>query len=482
MCSNMRRPFFTITLLLLTHPSPSQTIKRTPNGGIVVVQMTSAANGDPNAKTPEQIATVNKKLAAEGNTEAAYQLGLAYMEGLGVPQDLKLALHWYEMGATTPTQKMQVGSQYQSGQYFQRDLQVAAHWYESAGDSASLFELARMYQLGQVGPQDLPKAIDIYLRILKDPTKAHFGRAEMELGNLVLDGKYTSHSPSQDLLWSRIIAQELIGQEQYKLAFAYGSAMDLPGTPEVEALVTRTAASYNVDLAQEYMAEANLKGKHASANFAQGYAWLKLASQKRAADKPSFDSLASRLSPAQLAEAESAYAALEKTREETGAYYEQNDALRSPDLSVLQRSLEEYTDPDEQLRVAFHFELHSSDPVAFAKALRLYRIVRDQRVSSVRLKIGTQYLQGLNGFPKNASIAAKWYSYAANAGSVEACRHLADLYAGDALPADPVEAAVWSQLAGKKSPHMDTLTPQQRRQIEKRVNTWRETHRDSIKS
>lgn len=478
----MRWPLFAITLLLVSYPTPSQTIKRTANGDIVVVQMTSAANGDPNAKTPEQIAAVNKRLAAEGNSEAAYQLGLAYMEGLGVPQDLKLALHWYEIGATTPTQKMHVGSQYQSGQYFRRDLQAAAHWYESAGDAASLFDLARMYQLGQTGPVDLSKAIDIYLRILRDPTKAYFGRTEMELGNLVLDGKYTSHSPSQDLRWSRIIAQELIGQEQYKLAFAYGSAMDLPGTPEVEALVTRTAASYNVDLAQEYLAETFLKTRDVSSSLEQGYAWLKLASQKRAADKPPFDLLSSQLSAVQHAAAESAYIALEQTRAETGAYYEQNDPLRMPDFSLLQHSLEKYTDPDEQLRVAFHFESNASDPAAFAQALHLYRIVRDQRVSSVRLKIGTQYLLGLNGFPKNAAIASKWYSFAANAGSVEACRHLAELYGSDALPSDPVEAAVWAQLAGKEASHKDALTPQQQRLVEKRVNTWREAHRDSIKS
>jgi TPR repeat protein len=469
----MRWPFFAITLISLTPSAPSQTIQRTPNGGIVVIQMTIPADGDPSATTPEQIAEVNKKLAAEGNTEAAYQLGLAYMQGLGVAQDLKVAAHWYEIGATTPVQKQQVASQYQSGQYFHKDLQSAVRWYESAGDSAALFELARMYQLGQEVPENLPKAIDLYLRILRDPTKAYFGRAEMELGNLVLDEKYTSHDPSLDLRWSRIIAQELIGQEQYKLAFAYGSAMDLPGTPEVNSLVIRTAAGYNVDLAQGQMAETDLKDKDSNISVARGYAWLKLASQKREADRPSFNSLASQLPPAQVAQGESAYSALEQTRNETGAYYEENDPLRAPDFAALQSSPEKFTDPDEQLRVAFHLESNSSDPAAFAQALHLYRVVRDQRVSSVRLKIGTQYLQGLNGFPKDASIAAKWYSFAAKAGSIEACQHLADLYSGNALPSDPVEAAVWSRLAGKEAPHSETLTPQQQHQVNERVNTWR---------
>ncbi len=298
----------------------------------------------------------------------------------------------------------------------------------------------------------------------------------MELGNLVLDGKYTSPNPSQDLVWSRLIAQELIGQEQYKLGFASGSAMDLPGTPEVAALVTRTAASYDVDLAQGHIAESFLKKSDEDSNRAQGYAWLKLASQKRSADRPSFDQLAAKLSPLQLSTGESAYIALEQTRTEAGAYYMQDDPLRAPDFSALQHSLEEYTDPDQQLRLAFHFEQSSSDAAAFNQALNLYREVRDQRVSSVRLKIGTQYLLGLNGFPKNASIAAKWYSFAANGGSVEACRHLADLYSNNDLPADPVEAAVWSQLAGSQNSNSETLTPQQERQVADRVSSWRAQH------
>jgi TPR repeat protein len=445
----MRQTVLATALLVLTYSSLSQTIQRAPNGGIVVVQMTSAANGDPEAKTPEQIAKVNKKLAAEGNTEAAYQLGLAYMEGLGVSQDLKLAAHWYEIGAQTPRQKMLVANQYRSGQYFHKDLQEALHWYESAGDSASFFEEARMYQVGQLGPDGLPKAIDLYLRILNDPTKAYFSRAEMELGNLVLDGKYTSHNPSQDLLWSRIIAQELIGQEQYKLAFANGSAMDMPGTPEVEALVTRTAASYNVDLAQGYLADANLKGKDANVNFAQGYAWLKLASQKQSRYQTLLASLVSQLSPAQLAAGEATFVALEQTQAETGAYYEQNDPLRAPDFAALQDALKQYSDPDEQLRVAFHLESNSSDPAVFNQALSLYRLVRDQRVANVRLKIGTQYLLGVNGFPKNVAVAAKWYSFAAKAGSIEACGHLSDLYNSNLLPSGPVEAATCHNLRQK---------------------------------
>jgi TPR repeat protein len=115
----------------------------------------------------------------------------------------------------------------------------------------------------------------------------------------------------------------------------------------------------------------------------------------------------------------------------------------------LQDALKQYSDPDEQLRVAFHLESNSSDPAVFNQALSLYRLVRDQRVANVRLKIGTQYLLGVNGFPKNVAVAAKWYSFAAKAGSIEACGHLSDLYNSNLLPSGPVEAATCHNLRQK---------------------------------
>lgn len=64
-----------------------------------------AANGDPNARTFEEIFTVNQKLAKSGNTDAAFSLGQAYVEGIGVGRDPKRAIYWFEIGATTQDEK-----------------------------------------------------------------------------------------------------------------------------------------------------------------------------------------------------------------------------------------------------------------------------------------------------------------------------------------------------------------------------------------
>ena len=53
--------------------------------------LVEAANHDPAANTPQTVAETNQALAKKGNTDAAYELGLAYLQGFGVPLDLAQA-------------------------------------------------------------------------------------------------------------------------------------------------------------------------------------------------------------------------------------------------------------------------------------------------------------------------------------------------------------------------------------------------------
>ena len=83
----------------------------------------------------------------------------------------------------------------------------------------------------------------------------------MELGNFVLDGKYSAGNDAEgrasNLLWARTIAQELLGGEEYKIAMNYefggeGIAVD----KSMWLQFCKRAATYNIDLAQEFYAEA----------------------------------------------------------------------------------------------------------------------------------------------------------------------------------------------------------------------------------
>ena len=372
---------------------------------------------------PGPIYAWNVKLALKGNVEAAYQVGLAYLQGWGVKQDLARAEYWFLIGAQSPYEKHWVGDQYRWGRYFAKSLERTDSWYRAAGDHFSLHELALIYRMGTLGKPEAAKAVALDLELLRGGD-GYARLAEFELGNMVIDGQYSSSDRRQDLRWAREIAQELIGQEEYKLAWASGSGMDLAGTPEVERAVVRSAASFDVDLAQTRMS-----AEFPAMSLGEHYAWVRLAGRNQQAVDTEANGMSAAMSPAERDAGEAVLKALERTRQMAGGYYRNDDPLLAPDFAELERSASKFGDPEEQLRLAYHEEADVGGSTGFAKAMELYRLVRDQRVGGVRLRIGNEYLWGTNGFPRDAERAAKWYGFAAKAGSSEACARLAEMKA-----------------------------------------------------
>lgn len=188
-------------------------------GWIPVAQQTRAVGNKwcglidhlASCESPDGIYAWNVKLALKGNVEAAYQVGLAYLQGYGVRQDLSRAEHWFLIGALSPYEKHWVGDQYRSGRYFAKNLEKVDYWYRAAGDHFSLHELALVYRMGILGKPDPAKAVALNLELLKGGD-GYVRLAEFELGNMVIDGQYASGDRRQDLKWAREIAQELIGQ------------------------------------------------------------------------------------------------------------------------------------------------------------------------------------------------------------------------------------------------------------------------------
>ena len=338
--------------------------------------------------SPASIYAWNVKLALQGNVEAAYQVGLAYFEGSGVRPDLTRAEHWFQIGVQSTYDKRWVGDQYRWGQFIPRSLEKTDFWYRAAGDHDSLLQLARIYRSGELGDPNPAKATALALGLLTG-NDGYTRLAEFELGNMVLDNQYTSGDPRQDLRWAREIAQELIGGEEARLAWANGSAMDLPDTPEVRRAVTRSAAALDADLPQMQMADV-----FPSMSVTERYAWEYLSGRHQSDAAGKAQALLNSLSVADRKAAQDAVGHLEHNREAAGAYYRDDDPLLTPDFAALEKHAAEFGDPEEQLRLAYHFEHDISDSEALARARSLYKQVRDQRVASVRLRIGNEYLTG----------------------------------------------------------------------------------------
>jgi TPR repeat protein len=327
--------------------------------------------------------------------------------------------HWFRIGATTADEKSIVASLHRNGYYFDKDLSVAAVWYTSAGRPGDFFELSQGYRLAS--PPQTGKAVAIYLDLLKQTGHPEVRRAQMELGNLVIDGKYSAgedaHGRALNLEWAHIITQELLGSEEYKIAVDYSVGReDIPKDHALWLHFCKRAAAYNIDLAQHFYAEAMMDGSAPNKSGYDDVAWIRLASDKQAGNLSLLKTMESGMSAQQHQAAEDIYQSLVDTRKQDGAYYQPDDPLRDPTASAL--SAMEQDDPDVQLRTAFSLEKTAvSDESSYHRAMDIYRTVRDRREIDIRFILGRYLLSGANGFSKNPVEARVWLTIAAERGS-----------------------------------------------------------------
>lgn len=367
-----------------------------------------AANGDPAADSPEKIAQLDLQMAKDGDAQAAWQVGLAYMQGQGIRRDLGQAQHWLAIGAARPQDKAILGELYEDGQYFPQDAAKAAYWLMAAGRPGDLFELAEMYRKAQ--PSQIAKAAPIYRTLLAEAGHPEVRRAQLELGAFVLNGTYSAGSDpagqALNLEWARSITQELLGQSDYNIAIDYKVGRE--GVPKSEAMWARyctRAAAYNIDLAQEFFAKSILNGEISGATPLEGYAWMRLASDKRYADRPAVQALESQMNPQAKLIADSYFEGLVKTREQAGAYYRTSDPLRAPNEAALAAMSAD--DPDVAERRAFALESdHTSE--SYKEALALYRVVRDTSHMAAMAALGRDYLLGTDGITIDPAGAHRW--------------------------------------------------------------------------
>ncbi len=388
-----------------------------------------------------EIAKVNLQLFAQGDTNAAWELGLAYMQGLGVPQDFAKAEQMLQVGATDPDRKAMVGM-FHAHDYFPKDLNAVERWYTAAARPQDRFELAEAFKAAaqndeSSAPLYYPKATVLYLALLAETGHPEIRRAQLELGNFVIDGIYSAgrdaKGRTQNLEWARMIAQELLGQKEYQIAVEYGiGTEDLPADEGMWLHYCKRAAAYNIDLAQHYYVEALNNGKAHDFTGYDAVAWSRLNVPKWQGDSLLLKTMMTGMTPKQIAGADAAYQALQKAREQYGAYYAQDDPMRDSSLTVL--AAMDQDDPDVQLREAFNLETPAAiDEKAYERDLSIYRKVRDGRDRDAEFVLGRYALNGSNGIRKNRGVALYWLREAARSGSKPA-RDLLDRLEKQSMP------------------------------------------------
>ena len=101
--------------------------------------------------------------ALKGNPVAQHRIGVMYVMGQGVEQDLAEATRWFRKAAEQGQGESQfsMGLRYQLGQSVTKDDKEAARWFKLAADQgigAAAAALAREYATGEGVPKDLGEA------------------------------------------------------------------------------------------------------------------------------------------------------------------------------------------------------------------------------------------------------------------------------------------------------------------------------------
>ena len=95
-----------------------------------------------------------RPLAVQGNPVAQNNLGIMYLDGKGVPQNISEAVRYLSLSAAAGSSLGQnnLGGLYRDGKGVARDYVRAAQWFSASatqGNAAGMYNLGLMYELGQ---------------------------------------------------------------------------------------------------------------------------------------------------------------------------------------------------------------------------------------------------------------------------------------------------------------------------------------------
>lgn len=118
-----------------------------------------------------------QKLAAKGNKNAQYNLGVSYYFGEGVAKDDIQAFKWFEKSAkqNVSLAQLSLGIMYYEGHGTMQNFSSAAKWWEKAaraGVGEAQNNLGVMYENGIGVSRDVNRAIELYQQAIQQGVPA----------------------------------------------------------------------------------------------------------------------------------------------------------------------------------------------------------------------------------------------------------------------------------------------------------------------
>lgn len=198
-------------------------IKRSAENGYGPAQLMMVLENSDTA-SPEQLAKWNKSAADQGIKEAQNNIGNAYRDGIGVPQNEDFAYTYYKMAAEQGLSDAQynLGNHYRRAQGVDRDLGEAVRWYRAAADQNhrnAEYDLGSMYYIGLGVDQDVKNATAWFRRAGNNghPIAQYF------LGNIYRNGEGVIVDQKEALKWYLLAAEQNVPEAQNNLGYMYSN-------------------------------------------------------------------------------------------------------------------------------------------------------------------------------------------------------------------------------------------------------------------
>ncbi len=169
----------------------------------------------------------NQKLARIGSPEAQYELGLMYANGMGIKQNIPMAIHWITQAARKGLAAAQylLGTRFENGAGVEQSAHWAIHWYQQAaeqGHTKAMYRLSVLYGVAQSAQAAV---------FLRQSANAGLSAAQCALGKAYLHGETVERDRTLGLEWLERAAAQNLDEAQ----FALGDAL-LQGHPDAATL------------------------------------------------------------------------------------------------------------------------------------------------------------------------------------------------------------------------------------------------------
>ena len=209
-------------------------------------------NAQPLRPGHEDAVSRYRKLAAQGNAQAQYDLAVCYYQGRGVSPDYAEGLKWFRKAADQGNALAQynLGVCYINGIGVNKDPAEAVKWFRKAaekGEDMAQYGLGTCFEEGRGVPQDPAEAVKWY-RKAADQGNVF---AQYSLGVCCYKGLGVRQNYAEAVKWLRKAAEQGDAANQYSFGLNMGLFLRLNFTSE---------KSWNEDVKQKIAAAQALLG------------------------------------------------------------------------------------------------------------------------------------------------------------------------------------------------------------------------------